>query len=518
MATDNPFLIAVLGLWLSSQNNSPLARLPTELVGKIAAYLPDNDLTRFALTSRKIHEDVMTILFRKVTVDMHSMDPKLALVARSLRENDHLLPYLHSLDLRYMVFHPHLYRPEVVTSIRGVERSGAAYPAAKAVPEDKLYGREDVHLRAILESSSCLQHLKLEILGDKLPRMRVIDSLRNLKTLHLGRWPHTYGKGVQNHHLTRLYNKNRSLREMVWIFQLPRLVHLSLHQFGAIRDVGLITSSRQRRFKIRTLDFKETSFAGEPGLSLRDAYGHFFAAFESLEAVDWFLQPHQLQKVNIAEWIVGGLEAHKSTLRHLLLRENHIMTHPWGFHQLPLHDDAFSSRQRGMTFAHFAALKSLTIIGEAFADSDWDSANHKFFDDNEAKNLLLKLPKSLKTLNIAQYALRIGPALHLTATIELQTPLRQSLLYQSNHQTSHRDMGINLALLPARGIDGPPFHETSSHVPDFVDRAFIEERWARVPTLRDNEDSYPGICRNLVDHYVFTLLLVHQFKQLLGQE
>ncbi|KAK8159102.1 hypothetical protein BKA80DRAFT_311940 [Phyllosticta citrichinensis] len=517
MATDNPFLIAVLGLWLSFQNNSPLARLPTELVGKIAENLSDNDLTSFSLTSRKIHEEVKAILFRNVAVDMHSMDPKLALVARSLRENDHLFPYLHSLDLRFIEFHPYLYRPEV-TSIRGVERGGAAYPAAKAVPEDKLYGREDVHLRAILEGSSCLQHLKLEILGDKLPRMRVIDSLQNLKTLHMGRYPHSYGKGVQNNHLTRLYNNNRSLREMVWIFQLPRLVHLSLHQFGAIRDVGLITSSRTRRFKIKTLVFKETSFADEPDFSLRDSYAHFFAAFERLEAVDWFLQPHQLQKVNTAEWIVGGLGAHKSALRHLLLRENRIMTHPMGFHQLPLHDDAFSSRQRGMTFAHFTALESLTIIGEAFADSDWDSANHKFFNDKEAVNLLSKLPNSLKTLNIAQYALRIGPALHLAATIELQTRLHQSLLYQNNHQSCHRDLGTILSLLPARGVNGPPSHETSSHVPDFVDRAFIEERWAKVPTLRDDEDSYPGICRNLVDHYVFTLLLVQQFKRLLGHQ
>ncbi|KAK7543426.1 hypothetical protein IWX49DRAFT_551749 [Phyllosticta citricarpa] len=492
----------------SSRRGKRFQDLPTELVWLIASELPTHGIACLSLTCRKIHEDVKAILHRHATLDIHLFDPKLALFQRSFFENQYLLKHLRSLHLRFLALDPDLYRPRV-TMVATIPRTGAGNKPFRR----GLHEREELNLRRILQGASGLRHLNIEIFGDMVPSMYIRHGFKYLKTLHLGRFPHPYGSNVQNSLDSHHFN-NVSMQSLVWIFELPQLELLSLHQMGTIQDVGLTLSSMARSFKIKTLVFKETFIVQEDFCSIPEAIGHFFAAFRNLEAVEWFLHPYEVHKLTTAAWIVEGLGSQRSTLRRLALRENNVITGPYNLDDM--FDQVFedtSAPRRGVSLAKFTALESLTIVGEMLTDSRWSPDAHRFANQNETENVRTKLPKSLRRLILAPFAWFAEPALYLAANMVLGGALYRPFDDVDDSHASDTRLRVACSLLPSRSEWSLPVTRASMrNLPIFVDTNILF-RYGRVPTIFDHDGSIPEICENLAINYWQRLAVARNSEQ-----
>ncbi|KAK7619175.1 hypothetical protein IWX50DRAFT_658156 [Phyllosticta citricarpa] len=85
MAAQGSHIRVSTSVWAADQGEGSLD-LPTELVRPIAAELPANDIARSSASCRKVYQDVKPVISGSIPTVMHSMDPKLSLLARSCRK------------------------------------------------------------------------------------------------------------------------------------------------------------------------------------------------------------------------------------------------------------------------------------------------------------------------------------------------------------------------------------------------------------------------------------------------
>ncbi|KAK8222642.1 hypothetical protein HDK90DRAFT_515700 [Phyllosticta capitalensis] len=430
-----------------------LVTLPTEVVQGIAFHLRSRDILSLMRTSKSLHDAAKPALYQYPSIQIDSIKPNLAtfLASCSLPEQTKF-HHIQGLHIAYGPFNDALYGPDVprIASIRRLRRGTCSQNYEVGCQ----HGLEDMILEQIITSCPNMKDLRVEILGDLVPTMKISHGFYNLRSVFLRKLPHGYGQHSKFGEFFGQSNNDTCLESLSWVLKLPNLVEMTLDNFGHLRNVGAVADKNLGGFTPRLITLVETSIGAHPTCTIKKATKSFLAAFRKLECFQWHFSIYKRWKPEMVRWIVKGLYSHHNTLKDLTITENrHLMAFPNPL-LLEVEQEEYIDAEIDLDFTPFSRLEHLLLSSKYLYDAR-------------------KLPTGLEQLCIVPAEDIVQPALHLTAYLRLEDDL-----FNSFPDLTAKSI---LFLAPSRlhmGYDGTQIRVIN---PEYDDATYIEENFGRLP-------------------------------------